>query len=71
MKTEKFSAENKWQQTQSNEKMGKCGKSKLKNIQTQDMQIIHYELCFSGNIWLWLLSQNGCSKMAPFWHQNL
>jgi hypothetical protein len=39
--------------------------------QTQDMQIIHYGLCFSGNIWLWLLSQNGSSKMAPFKHQNL
>jgi hypothetical protein len=35
------------------------------------MQIIHYGWCFSGNIWLWLLSQNGSSKMAPFWHQNL
>jgi hypothetical protein len=23
--------------------------------------------CFSGNIWLWLLSQNDSSKMAPFW----
>jgi hypothetical protein len=32
MKTEKLSAENKWQQTQFNEKMGKYGKSKLKNI---------------------------------------
>jgi hypothetical protein len=32
MKTEKFSAENKWQQTKFNEKMGKYGKSKLKNI---------------------------------------
>jgi hypothetical protein len=32
MKTEKLSAENKWQQTQSNEKMGKYGKGKLKNI---------------------------------------
>ena len=32
MKTEKWSAENKWQQTQFNEKMGKYGKSKLKNI---------------------------------------
>jgi hypothetical protein len=30
MKTEKLSAENKWQQTQFNEKMGKYGKSKLK-----------------------------------------
>ena len=27
--------------------------------------------CFSGNIWLWLLSQNDSSKMAPFWHQNI
>jgi hypothetical protein len=51
--------------------MGKYRKSKLKNIvkveckQTQDMQIIHYGLCFSGNMWLWLLSQNGSSKMAP------
>ena len=32
MKTEKLSVENKWQQTQFNEKMGKYGKSKLKNI---------------------------------------
>jgi len=32
MKTEKLSAENKWQQTQFNEKMGKYGKIKLKNI---------------------------------------
>jgi hypothetical protein len=32
MKTEKFSAENKWQQTQFNEKMRKYGKSKLKKI---------------------------------------
>jgi hypothetical protein len=32
MKTEKLSVENKWQQTQCNEKMGKYGKSKLKNI---------------------------------------
>jgi ribosomal protein S20 len=32
MKTEKFSAENKWRQAQSNENMGKYGKSKLKNI---------------------------------------
>ena len=30
MKTEKFSAENKWRQTQFNEKMGKYGKCKLK-----------------------------------------
>jgi hypothetical protein len=30
MKTEKFSAENKWRQTQFNEKMEKYGKSKLK-----------------------------------------
>ena len=30
METEKFSAQNKWQQTQFNEKMGKYGKSKLK-----------------------------------------
>ena len=30
MKTEKFSAENKWRQTQFNEKMGEYGKSKLK-----------------------------------------
>jgi len=29
MKTEKFSAENKWRQTQFNEKMGKYGKRKL------------------------------------------
>jgi hypothetical protein len=39
--------------------------------QTQDMQIIHYGLRFSGNIGLWLLSQNGSSKIVPFWHQNL
>ena len=32
MKTEKLSAENKWQQTQFNEKMGKYGNIKLKNI---------------------------------------
>jgi hypothetical protein len=32
MKTEKLSVENKWQQTQFDEKMGKYGKSKLKNI---------------------------------------
>jgi hypothetical protein len=32
IKTEKFSAENMWQQTQFNEKIGKYGKSKLKNI---------------------------------------
>jgi ABC-type transport system involved in Fe-S cluster assembly fused permease/ATPase subunit len=32
MKTEKLFAENKWQQTQFDEKMGKYGKSKLKNI---------------------------------------
>ena len=32
MKTEKLSAENKWQQTQFNEKMGTHWKSKLKNI---------------------------------------
>ena len=32
METEKFSAQNKWQQTQFNGKMGKYGKSKLKNI---------------------------------------
>jgi hypothetical protein len=25
----------------------------------------------STNIWLWLLSQNGSSNMAPFWRQNL
>ena len=37
----------------------------------QDMQIMHYRLFFSGNIWLSLLSQNGSGKMAPFWHQNL
>ena len=30
MKTEKFSAENKWRQTQFNEKMGKYGKENLK-----------------------------------------
>ena len=30
MKTEKFSAESKWGQTQFNEKMGKYGKIKLK-----------------------------------------
>jgi hypothetical protein len=30
MKTEKFSVDNKWGQTQFNEKMGKYGKSKLK-----------------------------------------
>jgi hypothetical protein len=27
--------------------------------------------CFSVNIWLWLLSQNGSSKMAPFWHLHM
>ena len=32
MKTEILSAENKWQQTQFKEKMGKYRKSKLKNI---------------------------------------
>ena len=32
MKTEKVSAEKKWQQTPFNEKMGKFGKSKFKNI---------------------------------------
>jgi hypothetical protein len=32
MKTEILSAENKWQQTQFNGKMGKYGKIKLKNI---------------------------------------
>jgi hypothetical protein len=40
MKTEKLSAENKWQQTQFNEKMGKYGKSKLKNIVKYNILII-------------------------------
>jgi hypothetical protein len=35
------------------------------------MQIIHYGLRFSGNIWLSLLSQNDSCKIPPFWHQNL
>jgi hypothetical protein len=37
MKTEKFSAENKWQQTQFNEQMGKYRKSKLKDIETYNL----------------------------------
>ena len=41
------------------------------NANKHDMQIIHFELCFSGTIWLSLLSENDSSKMAPFWDQNL
>jgi hypothetical protein len=37
MKTEILSAENKWQQTQFNEKMGKYRKSKLKDIETYNL----------------------------------
>ena len=35
MKTEIFSGEKKWQQTQFNEKMGNYGKSKLKDCKIQ------------------------------------
>jgi len=41
MKTEKLSAENKCQQTQFNEKMGKYGKSKLKNINSLGLLVFH------------------------------
>ena len=42
MKTEKFSAENKWWQTQFNKKMGKYGKSKLKNIVKYNLLALAY-----------------------------
>jgi hypothetical protein len=37
----------------------------------QDMQIIHYGLCFLEIFDFDLLSQNGRSKVALFCHQNL
>jgi hypothetical protein len=49
IKTEKLSAENKWQQTQFNEKMGKYGKSKLKNIvkyNLLDLLVFHVTIVF-------------------------
>ena len=63
----------KWKHTMkvSNKKQPPITEQKWRTLkQAQDMQIIHYGLCFSGNIWL-IISQNGSSKMAPFWYQNL
>jgi ribosomal protein S20 len=52
MKTEKLSAEKKWQQTQFNEKMGKYGKSKLKNIVKYNLLgllVFHVTILWSTN----------------------